>query len=298
VSTNTAMPTAATGSPTPVISKTPSGSPPCATSRSETTRLVEVPITVTTPPNTAAYDRGIRYGEADAFERRHHVTTRGAASATNGVFGRTADSAPLSTASRPSRARLCCASLASRRAGDPASTRSISGDNAPVTVAAPASTYSAAIVIGADDDRPDSASPWSTTSVRSSTPTAAPIAAAVGRRSNASTPKVTISTTNVTQASVVTMQRSPCAHSCIGPRRGRHERELDRVRAGALMADGHRDRRCRLRPDEPRAGGPIRGADRAVRETRRRRPGELSEGPPRCAVEHLERFRRRRRGSV
>ena len=61
------MPTAATGRPTPVISNTPSGSPPCATSRSDTTRLVDVPITVTTPPNTAAYDSGMRYGDGDTF---------------------------------------------------------------------------------------------------------------------------------------------------------------------------------------------------------------------------------------
>jgi hypothetical protein len=165
VSTSTAMPTTATGSPTPVISKTPRGSPPWATSRSETTRLVDVPITVITPPNTAAYDSGIRYGEADTPERRHHVTTRGAASATSGVFGRIADSAPLVTASRPSRARLARAGGRRQpvRLGEPSSTRSISGDSAPVTVAAPARTYSAAIVIGADDDSPDSASPWSTT---------------------------------------------------------------------------------------------------------------------------------------
>ena len=106
VKTSTAMPIAAIGSPTPVISKTPSGSPPCATRRSDTTRLVDVPITVITPPKTAAYDSGIRYGDADTPERRHQVTTRGAASATNGVFGRIPDSAPLTTASRPSRALL------------------------------------------------------------------------------------------------------------------------------------------------------------------------------------------------
>ena len=52
-------------SPTPVISNTPSGGSPSDTSRSDTTRFVDVPITVTTPPNTAAYDNGMRYGDAE-----------------------------------------------------------------------------------------------------------------------------------------------------------------------------------------------------------------------------------------
>jgi hypothetical protein len=111
VSTSTAMPTAATGQSDPGDLEHAERFAALRASRSETTRLVDVPITVTTPPNTAAYDNGMRYGEADTPERRHQVTTRGAASATSGVFGSTADSAPLIAASRPRRARLCRASL-------------------------------------------------------------------------------------------------------------------------------------------------------------------------------------------
>lgn len=96
---------------------------------------------MTTPPNTAAYDSGMRYGDGDTFARRHHVTTRGAASATSGVFGSTADSVPLATDSLARRARLRCEPFDEGSPfGRPSSTPSITGDNAPVTVAAPAST--------------------------------------------------------------------------------------------------------------------------------------------------------------
>jgi hypothetical protein len=63
------------------------------------------------------------------------------------VFGSTADSVPLATDSLARRARLrrgtSDAAVPSETAspfGEPSSTRSINGDNAPVTVAAPAST--------------------------------------------------------------------------------------------------------------------------------------------------------------
>ena len=46
MTTSYAVPMAAIGRPTAVISNTPSGSWPAATSRSDTTRLVEVPIAV------------------------------------------------------------------------------------------------------------------------------------------------------------------------------------------------------------------------------------------------------------
>jgi hypothetical protein len=148
---STTTPTKAIGRPAAVISNTPSGSPPAATSRSDTTRFVDVPITVRTPPSTAAYDSGIRYVDAEMPARRHHVTTRGAARATSVVVGRTADNPVAVTHSRASRLR----SLPDDR---PAIRLSTSGFSAPVMAAAPASTYNAAIVTGALDDSPDSAS--------------------------------------------------------------------------------------------------------------------------------------------
>ena len=131
-----------------MISNTPRGSSPCARNMSDTTRFVEVPITVTTPPSTAAKDNGMRYAAGDPPVRRAHVLTRGATSATRGVFGMTAEHV---AASAPS--------LATRARSPPpaASTRSTSGEIAPVAIAAPASTYSAAIVTGADDPSPDRA---------------------------------------------------------------------------------------------------------------------------------------------
>jgi hypothetical protein len=83
----------------------------------------------------------MRYGDVETFARRHHVTTRGAASATSGVFGSTADSAPVAIDSLVSRERVRRGSFAAVFPfGEPSSTRSITGDRAPVTVAAPAST--------------------------------------------------------------------------------------------------------------------------------------------------------------
>ena len=53
--------------------------------------LVEVPRTVITPPNTAAWLRGIRNGEGERPVRRAHATTRGASSATSGVLAMNAE---------------------------------------------------------------------------------------------------------------------------------------------------------------------------------------------------------------
>jgi hypothetical protein len=197
-----------------VISKMPSGSSPAATNRSEITRLVEVPITVITPPSTAANDSGIRYTDGDAPVRRAQVTSRGATSATSGVLGNTADMAMVDDVNRSKRARSPDrpsrgatpplpppTTLPLRR---PSSTRSIAGDNAPVNVAAPASTYSAPTVIGALDDNPDNAWACVITPANISTPTAAAMAAAVGIRPEASTTKVPTSTTRVIHASALT----------------------------------------------------------------------------------------------
>jgi hypothetical protein len=56
--------TSATGTPTQTGSNMPSGGRPALTMKELTTRLVEVPTSVVTPPNTAAYDSGMSSFEA------------------------------------------------------------------------------------------------------------------------------------------------------------------------------------------------------------------------------------------
>ena len=58
-------PSKATGRPTRASSNRASGSCPDCSRRPDTTRLVEVPMTVTAPPRMVAYDSGMRKVDAD-----------------------------------------------------------------------------------------------------------------------------------------------------------------------------------------------------------------------------------------
>ena len=84
-------PTTASGKLTRVISNRPSGSEPDSSSSPETTRFVEVPISVSTPPRIAAKLIGMRNGDGERPARRAHATTLGATIATIGVLFRNAD---------------------------------------------------------------------------------------------------------------------------------------------------------------------------------------------------------------
>ncbi len=189
VDSNT-MPTTATGSPTTVISSTPNGSAPDCSSRSDTTRLVEVPIRVITPPRMLANESGSRYRDASWPVRCDHRTTRGANIAIRGVLGTTADNAAVVAVRVGS---------APRRSSD----RSTIEENVPVAVAAPASTYRAAMVAGAGLDRPLSARSGSMTPVNSITPTAPASTITGGNRSVSSTPTVPIKTIRAIQESAL-----------------------------------------------------------------------------------------------
>ena len=63
------MPTTATGSPTGVSSNIFSGACPEASSRPETTMLVDVPIKVITPPSSVAKESGIRKRDGETLFR-------------------------------------------------------------------------------------------------------------------------------------------------------------------------------------------------------------------------------------
>ncbi len=99
-STRKTVPTSATGRPIEVISNTPRGSPVSWSSRPETTRLVEVPSRVTTPPRRAANEIGIRNRDGEMPRLRHHVMTSGISMATSGVLGNTVDAAAVGTRRR------------------------------------------------------------------------------------------------------------------------------------------------------------------------------------------------------
>ena len=141
------MPRTATGSPMGVISKTPSGRPPAWSSRPETTRLVEVPSSVTTPPSRAANETGIRNRDGDTPRFRHQVITSGMSIATSGVLGKTVDAVAVGTSSR---------AMAVVPWPSPSS-RDVSAASIPVFCAPRARMYSAATVSGAEFEKPANA---------------------------------------------------------------------------------------------------------------------------------------------
>ena len=110
-----AMPTIATGRPTLPISKNPMGPRPASTMRPETTRLVEVPMTLINPPSTTANDSGMSSLDTDTRWRSAHDCTSGMSMATMGVLLRKAE-APAAGMDRrarglrtpPSRPRAPC----------------------------------------------------------------------------------------------------------------------------------------------------------------------------------------------
>ncbi len=93
----TATPTRAIGRPSLPISKKPIGSRPNAGICPDTTRLVDVPITVINPPRTAANDTGMSTLEADTPRRSAHDRTCGISMATMGVLLRNADAPAVGT---------------------------------------------------------------------------------------------------------------------------------------------------------------------------------------------------------
>ena len=99
-------PSRAIGSPTGVSSNMLSGFCPASVNRPETTRLVDVPISVTVPPRMAANDSGMRYREGESPLRSAQLVTCGTSIATIGVLLRKAEAPAVGTSSRASARRL------------------------------------------------------------------------------------------------------------------------------------------------------------------------------------------------
>ncbi len=224
----TARPTTATGRPTGVISNTASGSSPLLRSESDTTRLVEVPSKVMTPPSTLANDSGMRSFEALTPLRRDHLITRGAARATSGVLGTNAEMAPVVAPSWPTLPRL------------PNNTLSSTPDSAPVVAMAAATTYRAAMVAVAGLERPESTASSLAASVTKSTSNPPPMATTDGTRSITSAAMVPMTTASTIQASVlIGGQRYPKTRQCRSGIRSSHFRFSVRVDA-RLLGSGPR----------------------------------------------------------
>jgi|GEM_PF-5189834 len=103
--TKTNSPATAAGRPTGVSSKSPNGRCPCCSRTPETTRLVDVPMRVMTPPRIAANDRGIRKRDTGSRLERAHDDTSGNSIATRGVLLNTDDNPATGTQSRAMDAR-------------------------------------------------------------------------------------------------------------------------------------------------------------------------------------------------